>query len=92
MLMKYNGATVAIVGGTVRVTDASGQQQIVPWDQLEVIENLHDRGETEGAQYIKLVLEKTGIGVESNGVWPEDIPKLLRQCLKAIDEGRDTHG
>lgn len=85
MLMLHNGQMVAVLGGTVRVEMTGGQHAIVKWEELEPVPSLQDRGETEGDQYVKLVLEKNGgFGVESNGVWPEDVPMFVTAALKQI--------
>lgn len=91
MLMNLNGVTVAVVGGTLRVKLPTGEQQIVPWEQLEIIEGLQDRGKTaEGEQWVRVVYERDAkglgkaYGVESNGVWPEDIARFLLDALKVI--------
>lgn len=84
-LMTFEGQTVAVMHVRIQLPD--GSSRVVPMDELSPIAGLKDLGLAEGERYIKLLVEgkELGPGMEVNGVWPEDIPRLLRQALTWVE-------
>lgn len=84
-LMRYQGQNVAVMHVRIQLPD--GTTKVVPMDELETLEQVRDLGESEPGQWLKITVQgrDIGPGMEANGVWPDDIPRLLRQALTMVE-------